>query len=270
MEEEEENLQQAGLQAVNQASVLQKDSPTSYAKTLANNLPCPSKPQVSNEEVEFVKVVSKKNKQKNPKKMEDTKSSSPPLAQPTPKLIVPRPLRAVVKNLSSKEEILQKLTVSQDSPPIVALEEKKGEAVSGIYIQTSLSRMAAKDPLFSFMKVFETVTGFKPLGISLMSKTVAEIFVPTSNVQEIISKIPPHMMVLSTPKLSISDVKRRAASYNRGFFKGLRRASLDGLNNGLALQILSVAEAAINNLPFHRQKSVKKAIAEDRLWVESQ
>jgi hypothetical protein len=258
--------QQTDPLGVSQQNASQKGSQISYANTLMKNLPCPSsqKSQAPNEE--FVQVWSKRNRRDRKKEVEN--APRPPV-QPSLK-VVARPLREAIKTLSSNEEILQKLTSSPENPPPVVIpEKKKEEEVSSVYFQSSLSREAAKDPLFSFMKVFEAVTGLKPLGISLMSKTVAEIFVPTSTLNDVRSKIPPQMIV-STPRLSMSDVKRRAASYNRGFFKGLRRASLEGLNNGLQLQLLSTAEASISNLPFHRQKWVQKAITEDRLWVASQ
>jgi hypothetical protein len=78
----------------------------------------------------------------------------------------------------------------------------------------------------------------------------------------------PKEMIAPSPILLLSkDVKRRAASYNRGFFKVLRRASLEGFQNILALEVLKAAEKNIENLPLHRQKAVRIAIAQDEKWV---
>jgi predicted AAA+ superfamily ATPase len=187
---------------------------------------------------------------------------------PTPQILKKvSPLRAEIKLMASNEDILKKLVQPTNNPslPIV---EKVQEEITSLYFQTTLSRLAAKEPIFSFSKVFETMSKSKPLGLNLVSKNVVEVFIPKSAINGVRALLPPESLILH-PALDLKDVKRRAASYNRGFFKALRRASLQDLNNVLSLEVLKHAEASIKNLPAHRQSVVRKAIQEDRLWVKS-
>jgi hypothetical protein len=232
--QQQAHQQQSDLQTEIQEENTKKDSQNSFVNVLRKGLP------------------------KNPQNQQ--KPSPAPQIQ---KKI--SPLRAEIKLMVSNEDILKKLVQSPDSPPPIV---EKVEEISSLYFQTTLSRLAAKDPIFSFAKVFEAVSKTKPLGLNLVSKNVVEVFVPRSAIKDIRALLPPESLILH-PTLDLKDVKRRAASYNRGYFKVLRRASLQGFQNVLSLEVLKHAEASIKNLPAHRQSVVRKAIQEDRLWVKS-
>jgi vacuolar-type H+-ATPase subunit F/Vma7 len=139
-------------------------------------------------------------------------------------------------------------------------------AVSSLYIQLDLTRKAQQDPLFAFRTTFEALTKVKPLGISLVSKSTAEIFLSSEQVTKAERSLPLNVLI-PKPQLGEKDVRRRAASYNRGYFKILRRQSLEGLANHIQMKVLDLAEESIPNLPPGRRLAVSKAIKEDRLWV---
>jgi hypothetical protein len=153
---------------------------------------------------EFTTVLSRKEKRKNQGLLAKASTST--------KTIIISPLRAAIKEMSAKEEILKKLiqappSAESPSPP----KKEKTEQVSSVYLQVQLNTTAMRDPLFAFSKVFETVTMVKPLGISLVSRNVAEILFPSSAIMEVNSNIPPEMIFSTPTSLSEKDVKRRAA-----------------------------------------------------------
>jgi hypothetical protein len=246
-----------------QDEVSKKDFPITFAAKVVQ-----SRNESLQQQETFTKVLSKKEKRRQAAARVLT--NLPTVQQPTVKKTVISPFRAAIKQLSTKEDILKELIqqpLEESSQP--APKTAKIEKISRVYLQAQLNKQGMRDPLFAFSTIFETITKVKPLGISLTSKNVAEILFPSIKETEVNSLLPPEMIVLSPQTLSSKDVKRRAASYNRGFFKILRRASLDGFQNILAMDVLETAEASISNLPQFRQNSVRKAIAEDKEWVMS-
>jgi hypothetical protein len=244
---------------------LKKDIPTTFAAKVAQSRNETSQPQES-----FKTVVSKREKKRQQLAAAAAAvQKNLPSAQSTVKKPISH-LRTALKKLSTTEDILKGLIQQpQEESPQQPAVEKKVENISRVYLQAQLNKPGMREPLFAFSTIFETITKVKPLGISLTSRNVAEIFFPSSKEMEVKSLLPPEMIVVSTQDMSSKDVKRRAASYNRGFFKLLRRASLDGFQNILAMEVLETAEASISNLPHFRQHSVRKAIAEDKEWVMS-
>lgn len=178
--------------------------------------------------------------------------------------------RQKISEMTSREKILTSLLLPehQQRQPRSA-DAGPGSEVSRIYISCPLTKQARLDPIFSLRKLFQAWTHVTPLGISLVSKTVAEIFLYEDQVAQALDCLPPEM-VLWDRELSYHDVKRRAASYNRGYFPRLRWASLAGLSNQLQLEVLETAEASVPRLPLGRQKSIREAILKDREWVLSQ
>jgi len=105
------------------------------------------------------------------------------------------------------------------------------------------------------------------LDVSLISATSAEIFLPPQLLDQVTTRLSNTNHLIPLPVLSEKDLRRRAASYNRGYFRPLRRASLSGFPTALQLRMLEIAEQSIPNLPVGRQQDVRHAIMMDREWV---
>ena len=134
--------------------------------------------------------------------------------------------------------------------------------------------MGRRGPHFSLRKIIQGwFSEISPLESNLVShyhdRSVAEIFLPEEYKEQALQLLPETSIILSRD-LSYKDVRRRAASYNRSYFRELRRASLTGLSNQLQLEVLATAEAAIPRLPEGRRKAVSAAILSDRQWVLDQ
>lgn len=176
--------------------------------------------------------------------------------------------RTQLKSINSTEEKLH-LLLRKATPPV--------ESVASIYFHAQLSRQAMKDPIHSIKTLFQTVTDIPALGISLISPTQFEVFLPKESIptvqHRLSSKLTPSMEFNQIPNpnvdLSEKDVKRRAATYNRSHFQLLRRACLNQFPLPLQLQVLAHAKSCLPNLSPDRQKSLTKAIQEDELWVQS-
>ena len=66
---------------------------------------------------------------------------------------------------------------------------------------------------------------------------------------------------------SEKDVARRAAAYNRAFFKDLHCACLQRFSRDQHLRVLEHSESRIAFIPQHRHEAAKKAIRLDWEWV---
>ena len=197
----------------------------------------------------------------------------PPLGGETSSKVQPtRSFREKIAAIESSNELLDRLLARvQDSTPLHHKTESR--AVSSIYFSCRLTKMGRRDPLFSLRKIFQGFTEVSPLESNLVShshdRSVAEIFLPEEYKEQALQLLPETSIILSRD-LSYKDVRRRAASYNRSYFRELRRASLTGLSNQLQLEVLATAEAAIPRLPEGRRKAVSAAILSDRQWVLDQ
>ena len=136
-------------------------------------------------------------------------------------------------------------------------------------MKAPLNSAARSDPLYSFEKIFQAVTEERPLGLSIVSSSTVEVFLPLEKINLIRQILSNTGYLVEHPpdQISATDVKRRAASYNRAFCQPLRRAILQGFSPELQLQVLQTAELSIPKIPNHRQKIIQKAITLDRDWV---
>jgi hypothetical protein len=159
--------------------------------------------------------------------------------------------------------ILQSLTKSSPSIP----DSRPDVRVKSLCISATLSPAARRDPLFAFQTIFETVTKIAALGVSLISASQAEIFLPEDAFDQASSLLSKSCHLTTMPQLSVKDLRRRAASYNRGYFLPLRRFSLHGFATADQKQILEIAEASLPNLPIGRRAEVQQAIRKDRRWI---
>jgi hypothetical protein len=242
----------------------QKGMQISYAKVVSSNLNPPAQ-QLSQESSSLTNYLTVPPKNKNNRGKNST--PVPPVEKPVQNQENPSPrslFRQEVRKLSNLEDLKKKMFRPADAPPPSPRVEIA--AVSSLYIQLDLTRKAQQDPLFAFRTTFEALTKVKPLGISLVSKSTAEIFISSEQVTKAERSLPLNVLI-PKPQLGEKDVRRRAASYNRGYFKILRRQSLEGLANHIQMKVLDLAEESIPNLPPGRRLAVSKAIKEDRLWV---
>jgi len=180
----------------------------------------------------------------------------------------PRTFREKIAAIKSRDDLLDRLVARVQEKP-AGQDSQASRSVSSIYISCRLTKQAEKDRLFSFKKIFQGFTQVAPLECNLVSSSMAEIFLLEDQKEQALGLLPDTMIVWNPP-LSFKDVKRRAASYNRSYFRELRQASLQGLSNQLQLEVLTAAEAAVPRLPIGRQKSVIAAIHQDRKWVLAQ
>lgn len=205
-----------------------------------------------------------------------TTSSAPTTPNPTPNSsFLQQPPkqhhRTLLRSAVSHTEKL-KLLLRKSSPPV--------QQITSIYFKANLSKTALKDPIHSIKVLFQALTNTQALGVSLISPTQFEVFLPAENLQQVtdqLQAIPsvveeeePEISQIPTPFLTEKDVKRRAASYNRGHFQLLRRACLESFPPELQLKVLQHAKVSVPNLPPARQQQLLNAISEDMTWIQSQ
>ena len=134
----------------------------------------------------------------------------------------------------------------------------------------SLNKAALKEPIFAFQKIFQSISGIQPLGVSLVAKSMVEIFIfkeDLSKAQETLGKL--NFLVPVPPVLTAKDIPRRAATYNRSFLQELSMAALQDFPKSLQWEFLNHAEQRIPFLPQHRQLLVKATIQREKLWVST-
>ena len=137
-------------------------------------------------------------------------------------------------------------------------------------MMASLNKAALKDPIFAFQKIFQSISGIQPLGVSLVAKSMVEIFIfkeDLSKAQETLGKL--NFLVPFPPVLTVKDIPRRAATYNRSFLQELSMATLQDFPKALQWEFLNHAEQRIPFLPQHRQLLVKAKIQREKLWVST-
>jgi hypothetical protein len=137
-------------------------------------------------------------------------------------------------------------------------------------MMASLNKAAVKEPLFAFQKIFQSISGIHPLGVSLVAKSMAEIFIfkeDLSKAQESLDKL--NFLVQCPPVLTAKDIPRRAATYNRSFSQELTMATFQDFPKSLQWEFLNHAEQRIPFLPQHRQLMVKAKIQREKLWVST-
>ena len=174
-------------------------------------------------------------------------------------------LRVKINSLPSSEEVLQSLTKQQPTlnPPVP-------KQVCSVYMMASLNKAALKEPLFAFQKIFQSISGIQPLGVSLVAKSMVEIFIfkeDLSKAQESLGKL--NFLAQCPPVLSVKDIPRRAATHNRSFRQELTMATFQDFPKSLQWEFLNHAEQRIPFLPQHRQLLVKAQIQRERLWVST-
>lgn len=99
---------------------------------------------------------------------------------------------------------------------------------------------ARDSPAHSWKVAVEAITGVKPLNISIINPGTAELFFLETDLaamEKIDSK-----GTLSVPKITDSDIPRRARAYLRGYFGPLRRAAFRGFSKEQARKLLAKAE----------------------------
>ena len=130
------------------------------------------------------------------------------------------------------------------------------------------NKAALKEPIFAFQKIFQSISGIQPLGVSLVAKSMVEIFIfkeDLSKAQETLGKL--NFLVPVPPVLTAKDIiPRRAATYNRSFLQELSMAALQDFPKW---EFLNHAEQRIPFLPQHRQLMVKAKIQLEKLWVST-
>jgi hypothetical protein len=134
-------------------------------------------------------------------------------------------------------------------------------------MMASLNKAALKEPIFAFQKIFQSISGIQPLGVSLVAKSMVEIFIFKSKAQETLGKL--NFLVPVPPVLTAKDIPRRAATYNRSFLQELSMAALQDFPKSLQWEFLNHAEQRIPFLPQHRQLMVKAKIQREKLWVST-
>mmetsp|Transcript_18566 Transcript_18566/g.26701 ORF Transcript_18566/g.26701 Transcript_18566/m.26701 type:complete len:393 (-) Transcript_18566:744-1922(-) len=170
-------------------------------------------------------------------------------------------LRNQVRSSVDPGEVLNTLLNNSSADP------HQVQMISSLCIAAPLSSSAKRDPIFAFKNVFKALTQLEPLDVSIISATQAEIFLTPENRDLALHRLSSSAHLTEMPLLSEKDLRRRAASYNRGYFLPLRRASLAGFPTVLQLRVLEIAESSIPNLPKGRQEEVRNAIRKDRVWL---
>jgi len=136
--------------------------------------------------------------------------------------------------------------------------------VSSLVVSLHLKRSAWQDKIFSVKVLIEALTGQRIIDANILSPTLFEIFLPADqrDAMATILRQGGHLHEMP-PALTVKDIKRRAATYNRSHDDLMRAATLQGFSPALQHQLLQSALQSLPRIPVTRQALVHQAITKD-------
>jgi hypothetical protein len=147
--------------------------------------------------------------------------------------------------------------------------EDRSAKIEVIPVSLPLSARAQAQPMVAWKQALETLTGHRPLSVSLIHPCKGEIFVDSSVQPVVTETLRKEGYLVETHQVLEKDLERRKQAYLRGYFLPLRRAALTGFTPDLQLKLLDLAEASLLKLPNPTdRKQWKFQIAKDRSWVQ--
>jgi hypothetical protein len=195
-------------------------------------------------------------KSKNKKTAEKKKVSPPPA----------KPLKESLDRATSPEEKLKILLRPRRDPV------DRTTSVVTMMVKLPLSRQAQQQPMLAWKHTLETLTGHRPLWISLCHPGRGEVFYDGAVGTEVKTIL--HnagYLIEDTPAaLSEKDLGRRVQVYLNGYFLLLRRVALTGFSHEMQLKLLDMAEASlkISTDPVRKKQGLYE-VRKDREWVEN-
>jgi len=127
-----------------------------------------------------------------------------------------------------------------------------------------LKRSAWQDKIFSVKVLIEALTGQRIIDANILSPTLFEIFFPADQRDAMATILRQGGHLHETPQaLTVKDIKRRAATYNRSHDDLMRAATLQGFSPELQHQLLLSALESLPRIPVTRQALVHQAITKD-------
>ena len=136
--------------------------------------------------------------------------------------------------------------------------------VSSLVVSLHLKRSAWQDKIFSVKVLIEALTGQRIIDANILSPTLFEIFLPADQRDAMATILRQGGHLHEMPQaLTVKDIKRRAATYNRSHDDLMRAATLQGFSPALQHQLLQSALQSLPRIPVTRQALVHQAITKD-------
>jgi hypothetical protein len=131
-------------------------------------------------------------------------------------------------------------------------------------VSLHLKRSAWQDKIFSVKVLIEALTGQRIIDANILSPTLFEIFLPADQRDAMATILRQGGHLHEMPQaLTVKDIKRRAATYNRSHDDLMRAATLQGFSPALQHQLLQSALQSLPRIPVTRQALVHQAITKD-------
>jgi hypothetical protein len=164
----------------------------------------------------------------------------------------------------SKEEKLR--TLLRPRKPL----EERSPGVELVTVHLPLSKKAQAQPMLAWKQVLTSLTGHRPLYISLLNPCNGEVFLDSRvapAVREVLSK---EGYLRDNVSMGLEkDLVRRKQVYLNGYFLPLRREALRGFSLEQKLKLLDLAALESAKLPDAiTRRQWKYQIAKDRSWVQ--
>jgi hypothetical protein len=104
---------------------------------------------------------------------------------------------------------------------------------------------------------------------NIINPTLFEIFLPTVDMAAVSTILREKDHLHQQPHiLSVKDIRRRAATYNRAKDDHMRAANLEGFPQDLQMQLLTLAQERILQLPTQRRQEAREAILRDQAMLQ--
>jgi hypothetical protein len=149
-----------------------------------------------------------------------------------------------------------------------------GERTAGVVVVSAalpLSREARLQPIVAWKQAIESLSGHRPLLVSLRSPCSAELLLDSFSATAVREALSKKGYLLENQPVLGRDLERRKQAYLRGYFRPLRRAALAGFSLDLQLKLLDLASKGLPKMadPLVRRQW-QFQIAKDRSWVQEQ
>jgi hypothetical protein len=172
-------------------------------------------------------------------------------------------LKSVLGKATTPEEKLQLLL----RPPKVV---DRSAEISVFMVTLPLSRKAQSQPIVAWKHVMESVTGHRPVSVSLIHPWKGEVLYDSKVAADVSKALHEAGYLIENYQVSDKDLTRRSEAYLNGYFLPLRRAAWQGFSAEKQLELLDHAEKQIPKKfsdSFDRKKW-KYQIETDRQFLQ--
>jgi hypothetical protein len=162
---------------------------------------------------------------------------------------------------------LEKLKILLKPKPI---SEDRSTNVSVFMVSLPLSKKAQSQPIVAWKQVMESITGHRPVSVSLIHPWKGEVMFDSKYEPAISKSLQESGFLIENHLMTDKDLARRSEAYLNGYYLPLRRAALSGFSMEQQLQLLELAGKQLQKKftdPIDRKKW-KYHIAMDQKWVE--